>query len=464
MPIFKNIKPEIDTDSNTEDENEMVDDAPTPSTSVIDPQSENADNDKENVPGPTSRSSSGGNSRNNRNNRNNRINSNNSNNSNMRTQTRPQPFSSSNPSAYTSYTSALLRLYSLRIIPAEPDGNCLFRSASYLLYGSPVHHALIRSTVASYLLVESSYFSSFVVGPLEAYVEERGRDGVWGDDVEIEAISEVYGVRVEVYGFSFGSRRGAEKMRTFHEGETSTGSRCMRLSYGGGGHYDSLELVGGSGGGGGGGCRIETEPGIIERRSVGRARERNATMTISATSTTTSEEMEQNEIREAIERSRREFTHHIASPAAAFADAEAATTATTLISNSLDLAIAASIAEFEKVQMTQQLTQIEDSVLNETILQSAQTQSSAEAEAEAAAEAAAKEEEEVMRAIRLNEEEEEIRLLIINSKKAQEEEDANISEAKMIEMALKASASGGGGGGGDDDDVQTALYADMLQK
>ncbi len=56
--------------------------------------------------------------------------------------------------------------------------------------------------------------------------------------------------------------------------------------------------------------------------------------------------------------------------------------------------------------MTQQLTQIEDSVLNETILQSAQTQSSAEAEAEAAAEAAAKEEEEVMRAIRLNEEEE----------------------------------------------------------
>jgi len=462
MPIFKNIKPEIDTDSNTEDENEMVDDAPTPSTSVIDPQSENADNDKENVPGPTSRSSSGGNSRNNRNNRNNRINSNNSNNSNMRTQTRPQPFSSSNPSAYTSYTSALLRLYSLRIIPAEPDGNCLFRSASYLLYGSPVHHALIRSTVASYLLVESSYFSSFVVGPLEAYVEERGRDGVWGDDVEIEAISEVYGVRVEVYGFSFGSRRGAEKMRTFHEGETSTGSRCMRLSYGGGGHYDSLELVGGSGGGGGGGCRIETEPGIIERRSVGRARERNATMTISATSTTTSEEMEQNEIREAIERSRREFTHHIASPAAAFADAEAATTATTLISNSLDLAIAASIAEFENLQMTQQLTQIEDSVLNETILQSAQTQSSAEAEA--AAEAAAKEEEEVMRAIRLNEEEEEIRLLIINSKKAQEEEDANISEAKMIEMALKANASGGGGGGGDDDDIQKALYANMLQK
>ncbi|GMI53327.1 hypothetical protein ScalyP_jg467 [Parmales sp. scaly parma] len=147
----------------------------------------------------------------------------------------------------------------------------------------------------------------------------------------------------------------------------------------------------------------------------------------------------------------------------AFADAEAATTATTLISNSLDLAIAASIAEFEKVQMTQQLTQIEDSVLNETILQSAQTQSSAEAEAEAAAEAAAKEEE-VMRAIRLNEEEEEIRLLIEISKKAQEEEDANISEAKMIEMALKASASGGGGGGGDDDDVQMALYANMLQK
>ena len=88
--------------------------------------------------------------------------------------------------------------------------------------------------------------------------------------------------------------------------------------------------------------------------------------------------------------------------------------------------------------MTQQLTQIEDSVLNETILQSAQTQSSAEAEA--AAEAAAKEEEEVMRAIRLNEEEEEIRLLIINSKKAQEEEDANISEAKMIEMRARVEA------------------------
>ena len=52
----------------------------------------------------------------------------------------------------------------------------------------------------------------------------------------------------------------------------------------------------------------------------------------------------------------------------------------------------------------------------------------------------------------------------MKSKKAQEEEDANISEAKMIEMALKANASGGGGGGGDDDDIQKALYANMLQK
>ncbi|POM65265.1 OTU ovarian tumor-like cysteine protease [Phytophthora palmivora] len=83
---------------------------------------------------------------------------------------------------FTHYRDSLQTTLGLRIYDIEGDGNCLFRSS------------------------EKEYFEPYVVGDMAAfmrYLRYKRRDGVWGDDPELQAV-------------------------------------CELLSYYGGGHYDSL--------------------------------------------------------------------------------------------------------------------------------------------------------------------------------------------------------------------------------
>jgi OTU domain-containing protein 5 len=45
----------------------------------------------------------------------------------------------------------------------------------------------------------------------EQYVQCKRQDKVWGDDIEIQALSEIYNRPIEIYAYS------TEPMRTFHE-------------------------------------------------------------------------------------------------------------------------------------------------------------------------------------------------------------------------------------------------------
>lgn len=42
------------------------------------------------------------------------------------------------------------------------------------------------------------------------YVQRKSADGVWGDDIEIEALSEIYARPIEIYAM------GIKPIRTFH--------------------------------------------------------------------------------------------------------------------------------------------------------------------------------------------------------------------------------------------------------
>ena len=71
----------------------------------------------------------------------------------------------------------------------------------------------------------------------DEYLALMERSGEWGDDPEISAMCELYDRPAEIYGYAPNS--GARLLRTFHEART--GSRApLRLSYYGGGHYDSI--------------------------------------------------------------------------------------------------------------------------------------------------------------------------------------------------------------------------------
>lgn len=124
----------------------------------------------------------------------------------------------------------------------EGDGNCLFRSVSHQVYGDDRYHALVRAYCMDYMESEKEYFEPYVVGDMSdylRYLEHKRRDGVWGDDPEIQAICELYDRPAEV--FAYDPIQGVRKLRTFHENSALARNRPpICLSYYGGGHYDSL--------------------------------------------------------------------------------------------------------------------------------------------------------------------------------------------------------------------------------
>lgn len=40
-----------------------------------------------------------------------------------------------------------------------------------------------------YILQEKEFFQDFMVEDVEEYVMRKSKDGIWGDDIEIEALS-----------------------------------------------------------------------------------------------------------------------------------------------------------------------------------------------------------------------------------------------------------------------------------
>ncbi len=46
---------------------------------------------------------------------------------------------------------------------------------------------------------------------MDQYIAKKMADGEWGDDIEIQALSEVYQKPIEIYAYSI------QPMKTFHE-------------------------------------------------------------------------------------------------------------------------------------------------------------------------------------------------------------------------------------------------------
>ncbi|CAM9456401.1 unnamed protein product [Chrysoparadoxa australica] len=160
-------------------------------------------------------------------------------------------------SKYQQYVDSLRR-HGLAISRVEGDGNCLFRSISHQIYGTDAHHELVRSKCMDYMESEVSHQSSvicllatdpYVEGGMPEflqYVATKRQNAVWGDDPEVQALCELYNRPAEIWAYD--KAQGAKTLRTFHEmaatqgAATSGSSRMtpMRLSYYGGGHYDSI--------------------------------------------------------------------------------------------------------------------------------------------------------------------------------------------------------------------------------
>ena len=144
-------------------------------------------------------------------------------------------------SQYDHYISGLQR-HSLNVVSVAGDGNCLFRSVAHQVYGDDELHVLVRQKCMDYMEANADFFSQFIEGGIETfhlYVTAKRQLACWGDDPEIQAMCEMYDRPAEIW--SYDPQIGARKLRTFHEPTSaSMHSPAMRLSYYGGGHYDSV--------------------------------------------------------------------------------------------------------------------------------------------------------------------------------------------------------------------------------
>ena len=90
--------------------------------------------------------------------------------------------------------------YILHIVPS--DGNCLFNSISDQVYGTDKHNLLIREKCMDYIEKNSLFYSRYIEGgesQMPAYIKRKRKSGIWGDNMEIQALSEIYKRPIEIY-------------------------------------------------------------------------------------------------------------------------------------------------------------------------------------------------------------------------------------------------------------------------
>lgn len=136
---------------------------------------------------------------------------------------------------------------SLEIIPMAGDGNCLFRAISLQVYGSSDMHSTVRAQCLDFMEVEELHFKDFVAEPYREYIARKRMDGVHGNHAEIQAASELYNRRIEVF-----VPPNVEPMNIFQQEEVkasksdesksseTSDNHPIRLLYMDGNHYDAL--------------------------------------------------------------------------------------------------------------------------------------------------------------------------------------------------------------------------------
>jgi len=124
------------------------------------------------------------------------------------------------------------------------DGNCLYRAFADQIYGDEENFRIVKNKCLDYIIIEREFFSQFIEGGIEKfddYIKMKRINGVWGDDLEIQAMSEMYNRPIEIYSYS------TSPIKSFHENNNfirfnreTNAVPPIRLTYHGRKHFNSL--------------------------------------------------------------------------------------------------------------------------------------------------------------------------------------------------------------------------------
>lgn len=211
-----------------------------------------------------------------------------------------------------------LRERRLELVKQEGDGNCLFRAVSLQVYGDASMHGEVRRRCLDFMCGDQKHFAQFITGePVDDYLRRKRRDGVHGNNPEIQALSELFNRPVEV----FVPECGATPINIFHA-EYKTSDAPIRLSYHDGNHYNAVidPLIPTAGLGLG---LPGLEPGLADRMQLKKAKKDNIKMQEELELEKVREESMQFQIRRAMKESRHDVDKLFERKTMALSDLEA---------------------------------------------------------------------------------------------------------------------------------------------
>lgn len=115
------------------------------------------------------------------------------------------------------------------------DGSCMFRAVADQIYADEGMHNEVRRLCMDYMERNRDHFAPFVTENFSSYIARKRQPGQYGNHVELQAISEMFGRPIEIYEYSENPRN------IFYPTISSLEINApIRLSYHGSSHYNSV--------------------------------------------------------------------------------------------------------------------------------------------------------------------------------------------------------------------------------
>ena len=123
----------------------------------------------------------------------------------------------------------------------QQDGNCVFSAFSHQIYGDPSFHLLIRDKCCTFMEKSKEKFQPFIskdsnlYSDFSEYLTYMRTPGIWGSQLEIEALSRMYHRKVEIYDQQTTPRLTCDEDVSYRNDLPP-----IRLSFQNRVHYDSV--------------------------------------------------------------------------------------------------------------------------------------------------------------------------------------------------------------------------------
>jgi OTU domain-containing protein 3 len=120
---------------------------------------------------------------------------------NSKKRDKEDPASESEFKDHFSAFDAHLKKIGLGLKDIDGDGNCLFRAISDQMEGSQENYKFYRALTCKYIEDNGEFFKLFISDDItiEKYLKLIGKDGVWGGNLELQALSKALKINFVVH-------------------------------------------------------------------------------------------------------------------------------------------------------------------------------------------------------------------------------------------------------------------------